>query len=128
MLAQGNNHLSFTFSCFTLCIMETCKMGTLANSEDPEKCQVHVKRNFVRVCTICQDKNDLQRKKYNYIWKIYPVTHRYIQWTIPSPLYQTRRNTPLVHEILIYIGISESSNYQSPECMHVPTTGSRLYS
>ena len=40
-------------------------MGTLANSEDP-----YEMRHFIRVCIVCQDKIDLQRKKYNVLENI----------------------------------------------------------
>ena len=38
-----------------------------------------------------KDKNDLQRKIHNFIWIVQPATPRYIQWTIPSLLYRTRK-------------------------------------
>ena len=39
------------------------KTGTLANSEDPD--EMPHDAPFTRVCTVCFDKIDLQRKKYD---------------------------------------------------------------
>ena len=41
------------------------KTGTLANSEDPDKMS-----HFTMFCTVCLDKINLQRKKYNIFLKI----------------------------------------------------------
>ena len=54
-------------------------------------------QHFIRVCTICLDKNDLQRKKHFYLENI-TCDPGYIQLTLPSLLYHTRRKNPLVHK------------------------------
>ena len=46
--------------------------------------------HFIRVCNVCKGKNDLQTKEYNIFLKIITWHPRYVQWTIPSLLYQTR--------------------------------------
>ena len=47
---------------------------------------------FVKVKQIFRQKNTIFFKNYNL------TPHRYVQWTIPSLLYQTRRNNPLVYK------------------------------
>ena len=42
-------------------LMENSINGTLANSEDP------IMRHFIRVCTVCLNKINLQRKKYFFL-------------------------------------------------------------
>ena len=42
-------------------IVLTLLAGTLANSEEPEKCRI--RRYFIRVCTVCLDKNYLIGQK-----------------------------------------------------------------
>ena len=50
----------------------------------------------------CKGKKDLQTIKYiNLLKKLQPDTPRYVQWSIPSLLYQTKRKSPLVYEGLI---------------------------
>ena len=53
-------------TCETFCIMETPE-GVLWQTVKTEmKCRI--KQHFIRVCTVCKDKNDLQRKKYIFVW------------------------------------------------------------
>ena len=66
-------------------------MGTFTNSEDPD--EMRIMQHFIRANTVCIGKKDLQNtlnisKKY-----IYSDIPRYIQWTIPSSLYQTSIRT-----------------------------------
>ena len=42
-----------------------------------------------------------KQKKIEYLKKKLPDTPRYVQWTIPSLLYQARRKNPLVSKGLI---------------------------
>ena len=65
-------------------------MGTFANSEDPDE--------FIRVYTVCKSNNNLQTKDYNIIFNLSPDTPRYVQQTISSLLYQTRRKNPFVYK------------------------------
>ena len=75
-------------------------MCTLANSEDADEMPHYA---AFHQCLHClQDKNGLQGKKYNLIWKVYPVTPQCKQWTIPSLLYQTKGENPLVHKGLTF--------------------------
>ena len=46
-----------------LCILETHKMGTLANIEEPDKMPQNVALN--RVCAVCLDKDKLKGLKEN---------------------------------------------------------------
>ena len=60
-------------------------------------CMKQLMQHFIRVYTVCKGKKDLQTKEY--IFKKTIVGHpRYVQWTIPSLLYHTRRNNPLVYK------------------------------
>ena len=55
--------------------------------------------HFIRLDTVCKGKKDLQTKEYNiFFLKLQPDTSRYVQWTIPHTLYQTRRKNPLVYK------------------------------
>ena len=67
-------------------------MGTLANNEDPdENAAFHQGlHNLLR-------QNNIQRKKFNFIWKLKPVAPQIIKCTLLSLLYQTRKKTPLVY-------------------------------
>ena len=79
-------------------------MHTSANSEDPD--EMRIMQHFIRVNTVCQDKNDLQGKKYNIVIEFITceaVTPPYIQWIIPSLLYRTIRKNPYVHKGLKYL-------------------------
>ena len=38
-------------------------MGTLMNSDDPDEMPHNV--TFIRIYTVCNGKNDLQKKEYN---------------------------------------------------------------
>ena len=70
-------------------------MRTLANSEDPDKMPM---RHFIKVYTVGQDKfkNDLQRKKFNFIWKITGDLNIFNE---PFQVYYIKpEGHPLVHE------------------------------
>ena len=54
-----NRQLTITKVHLSPLYIRDSKMCTLANSEDPDE-MLH----FIRVCTVCLDKNDLQRKEY----------------------------------------------------------------
>ena len=51
------------------------------------------------------------------------MTPQYIQWTIPSLLYQTRSKNPLVHNGLIYFQhvISETTDMTKKERSRTPS-------
>ena len=53
---------------------------------------------FHQVNTVCKGKKDLQKKEYNIFLKIITWRPRYVQWTIPSLLYQTKRKNPLEYK------------------------------
>ena len=44
-------------------------MSTFANSEDPDEMHHNV-LHFIRVCTVCKGKKDLQTKEYNIFFKL----------------------------------------------------------
>ena len=68
-------------------------MSTFANSEDRDEMQQNA--DFIRVYTVCKCKRDLQTNKIQFFFlKIITCNPRYVQRTIPSLLYQTRRNNP----------------------------------
>ena len=46
---------------------------------------------------------DFQTKKYNIFFKLITWHPRYVQWTIPSLLFQTNRKNPLVYKGLTYL-------------------------
>ena len=50
-----------------------------------------IMRHFIRIYTVCKGKNNLQGKKYNFIWKLQPETPWNRHCTIPSLLFQTKR-------------------------------------
>ena len=55
----------------------------------------------------CLRKKILRQIIQYFFLKLQPNTPRYVQWTIPRLLYQTRRKNPLVHKGLNpYIDIS----------------------
>ena len=56
-------------------------------------------QHFIRVYTVCKGEKDRQTKEYIFL-KIIAGHLRYVQWTIPSLLYHTRRNNPLEHKEL----------------------------
>ena len=47
-----------------LCTIDSA-MPTLTNDKDPDK-----RLHFIRVHSVCLHKNNLQRKKYSFIWKL----------------------------------------------------------
>ena len=57
----------------------------------------HIMWHFIRVYTVCKGKKDLQTKT-QYFFKLQPDTPKYVQWTIPSLMYQARRKNPLVYK------------------------------
>ena len=59
------------------------------------KCSIIL--HFFRVYTVLKVKKDLQTKEYN-VFLINMTLPRYVQWTIPSLLYQTRKKNPLVYK------------------------------
>ena len=59
------------------------------------KCRIM--RHFIRVCTVCKGKKDLQTKN-TIFFLLLPDTPRYVQWTIQNLLYQTRGKNPLVYK------------------------------
>ena len=61
---------------------------------------------FIRVYTFCKGKK-IFRQKNTIDLKLYPDNPRYVQWTIPSLLYQTRRKNPLVYKGLRCTSFSE---------------------
>ena len=55
-------------ACLILCILETCELWCLLHTVRTHmKCSII--GHFIRVDTVCQDKNVCQRKKYKIIWK-----------------------------------------------------------
>ena len=54
--------------------------------------------HFIRVYTVCKGKKDLQTKNTIFFLFLQPDIPRYVQWTIPSLLYQTRRKNSLVYK------------------------------
>ena len=51
----------------------------------------------IMVYTVCKGKEDVQTKEY-LIKKLKPDTPRFVKWTIPSLMYQTKRKNPLVYK------------------------------
>ena len=49
----------------TLCVLKTLKLVLWQTVKTQMKC--HIMWHFIRVCTVCEDKIDLQRKKYNIL-------------------------------------------------------------
>ena len=49
------------------------KMPPLADSENPNE-----------ICTVCKEENDLQRKKYIFIWKLYSVTMDHLKFNVSN--------------------------------------------
>ena len=76
-------------------------MSTFANREDPDEMQHYAEFHL-------KGKKDLQSNI------ILPDTPRYLQWTIPNLLYQTRRKNPLVykglnrHRLLCFVLLVDS--------------------
>ena len=58
--------------------------------------------HFIRVYTVCKGQKDVQTKNTIFL-KIIIWHPWYVQWTIPSLLYQTRRKNSLVYKGLTYI-------------------------
>ena len=78
----------------TLCILVTPKCVLWQTVKTQMKCCIM--QHFIRVYTVCYDKNNLQQKKYIfYLGIIVPDLSIYIQWTIPSLLNQTKKKNPL---------------------------------
>ena len=75
---------------------ETPKWALLQIVKAQMKCSIML--HFIRVYIVWKGKKDNQTKEYNIFWKLKPDTPRYVQWTIPSLLYQTRRKNPLVYK------------------------------
>ena len=72
-------------------------MSTFANSEDPMKFSIML--HFIRIYTVCKELKKIFRQKNTIYFEKYNLTlHRYVQWTIPSVLYKTRRKNPLVYK------------------------------
>ena len=61
------------------------------------------KLHFIRVYTVCKGKKDLKTKEYNFKKKKLPDTPRYIQWTIPSLLYQNEGRIQKYMKVYILI-------------------------
>ena len=77
----------------TLCIRETPKWVLLQTVKTHMKCSM---LHFIRVYTVCKGIKDFQTKEYN-ILLIVTWHPRYVEWTIPSLLYQSRRKNLLIH-------------------------------
>ena len=71
-------------------------MGNFTNSEDPDEMQHHAAFYQCLHCLLGL-KNDLQTKKYIF-YKLLCDTPIYVQWTIPSLLYQTRGKNSFVYK------------------------------
>ena len=50
---------------------------------------------------LCKGKKIFRQMNTIYFWKLWPDIPRYVQWTIPSILYQARRKNPLEYKGLI---------------------------
>ena len=74
-------------------------MGTFTNSEDPDEMPHNAAFHKGLHCLV-RKKTDLLTK-ITFFLKLSPDTPRYVQWTIPSLSYQTRRKNPLVYKGLI---------------------------
>ena len=69
------------------------KRGTFPNNEDQDEIQPNGSTLFVKVKKIFR-----QQIQFFFIKYKPTLYHRYVQWTILSLLYQTRRKNPLVYE------------------------------
>ena len=82
-----------------LCIQQNLFSSTLCIRETPNQVLLQTvmlhfigSTLFVKLKKICRQKNAI------FFKKLYPDTPKYVQWTIPSLLYQTRRKNPLVYK------------------------------
>ena len=68
-------------------------MHTLTNSEDPDERSHNATFHLGLYHLLGQKQSSERERERNTIFfvKSQPVTPRYVQWTIPSLLYQTRR-------------------------------------
>ena len=79
-------------------------MHPLANSEDPDEIPHNAAFHQGLHSLLRQEQSS--EKEIQYFLEIITCDPQYIQWTIPSYLYQTRRKNPIVHE-----GIMDHSNW-----------------
>ena len=101
-VAKNDINLICETKTLTLCIRETPKRVLFQTVNTQMKCSIML--HFIRVNTV-KVKKDLQTDKIiQYLKKnIIPDAPRYVQWTIPNLLYQTRRKNLLVYKGLISI-------------------------
>ena len=69
-------------------------MSTFAKKEDPDEMQQHNAAFHQGLYTVCNGKIDLQTKENNTFFELWPDNPRYVQWTKPTSLYETRRKNP----------------------------------
>ena len=77
----------------TFCVWETPQRAVLQIVKIQMRCTIIL--HFIRVFSVCKGKKRSSDKWIQY-FLILPNFPRYVQWTIPSLLFQSRRKNPLV--------------------------------
>ena len=77
-------------------------MGAFTNSEDPDEMLHYFHQGLhclLKIKTSSDKKNNVFLCFFLFFFFLRkPDTPRYVQWTIPSLLYQTRRKNPVVYK------------------------------
>ena len=101
-MSQHHKHTCMYHVLSTLCIQEPPKQVLLQSVKTLMKCNIML--HFIRVYTVCKGKKIFRQKNtilfvnynltplniYNVLSQVYCIKPRYVQWTIPSLLYQTK--------------------------------------